>query len=155
MALQPPHQYLCWDHRESNHGPVFGVESVALCCLIPVSLPSFVLFIFTNRFLFSRAQCWYFLCDVKIATMAICCLLWGVIRKHCSTTTVVCLFSESNHLFSLFVCFSVTVLWKKVYLLFNCKLFFNLLHLGATEPWLNVSVAATASSSDSIKWSLS
>lgn len=156
-----PRPYLCWDHREPNHGPVFSVESVALCCLMPVSLPPFVLFISTNRFLLSRAQCWYFLRDVKIPAMAICCLLWGVIREHCSTTTVVYLFSKSNHLFSFLkkkkIClfaFQWPYCERKVYLCVQLWIVVQDVN-GVTEPRLNVSVATTASSFDSIKWSLS
>lgn len=74
-----------------------------------------------------------FLCDVKIASMPIGCLLWWVIRKHCSTTTVLCLLSKSNHLFSFLkkkkVClfaFQWPYCEKKCIFVFSCKLFFKM-----------------------------
>lgn len=38
MAPQTVPPYLNWDREESNHGPVFSVESVALCCVSYLSL---------------------------------------------------------------------------------------------------------------------
>lgn len=104
MVFADPSPYLCRDRRGPNHGPASRVESVALCCVSYLSL--------FHPLFFSSSQTGFCYPVHNAGTFYV---MWryrrwlsaafyvgvgGVIRKHCSTSTVLCLLSKSNHLFS-------------------------------------------------------
>lgn len=92
-------------------------------------------------------RCWYFLCDVKIPRMAICCLLWGLFKKNIVQQQLLCVVSlkASIYFLSFFfffkrsVCllFSDRTVTKSVSLF--CKLFFKMSTRypshGFMSPW--------------------
>lgn len=142
MALQtrpPPPLYLWWDQRKSNHGSVFSVESVALCCVSYLSL--------FHPLFFSSPQAGFCYPVRNAGTFYV---MWryrrwlsaafygggrggGVLSENIVQGVLLCVFSKRNHLCfffkkGLFVCVSVTVLWrkKKCIFVFTCNLFFKM-----------------------------
>lgn len=103
----------------------------ALLCLIPVSLPPFVLFISTNRFLLSRAQCWYFLCDVKIPRW-LSAAFYGRLSENIVQQVLFCVFSPKATIYFLYkrriVCLFVSDRTVKEMCIFvlNCNLYFKM-----------------------------
>lgn len=98
-------------------------------------------------FCYRVCGCWYFSCDVTIPRMAICCLLWGLLKKNIVQQQLMCVVSIKATIYFLsfcflkkrFVCllFSDRTVTKSVSLF--CKLFSKMstryLSHGFMSPW--------------------
>lgn len=118
MATQTVPPYLNWDRQESNHGPVFSVESVALCCVSYLSL--------FHPLFFSSPQTGFCYPVHNAGTFVWCTdtddgylppFMGGYRKTLFNKCCFVSFLQKPPFIFSLkeglFVCFSVIALWKK------------------------------------------
>lgn len=127
-----PAPYLCWDHQEANHGPVFSVESEASCCVSYLSLFHPLFFSSSQTgFCYPVHSAGTFLCDVKIPRW-LSVAFYGRLSENIVQQVLFCVFSPKATIYFLYqrriVClfFSDRTVKEMCIFVLNCNLYYKM-----------------------------